>query len=53
MSASIIAVPILASFTYSPSIFTYVSSVPFNPSAIITWQPVENGLNPFAYAASK
>ena len=53
-SASIIALPILAFFTYSPpSTGTSTSSVPFSPSAIITWQPVENGLNPFSYAASK
>ena len=39
--------PILAFLTYSPSIGTSTSSVPFNPSAIRTWHPVENGENPF------
>ena len=54
MSASIMALPILAVFTYSPpSTGTSTSSVPFNPSPIITWHPVENGLNPFSYAASR
>ena len=51
-SASITALPILASFTYSPSTGTSASSVPFSPSAIITWHPVENGVNPFSYAVS-
>ena len=54
MSASIMALPIFASFTYSPpSTGTYSSSVPFKPSAIITWQPVVKGEKPFVYAASR
>ena len=31
---------------------TTASSVPFNPSAIITWQPVAKGLKPLTYAES-
>lgn len=46
-SASMMACPILASLTYSPpSTGTYASSVPFRPSAMMTWQPVENGEKP-------
>ena len=48
-----IALPILASLIYSPSIGTIVSSVPLKPSAIITWQPVEIGLKPLMFAQSK
>ena len=41
-SASITARPILADFTYSPpSTGTSTSSLPFRPSAIRMWQPVE------------
>ena len=46
-SASMIACPIFASLTYSPpSTGTSSSSVPFRPSAMITWHPVEKGENP-------
>ena len=48
MSASISARPILASLTYSPFFTgTSASSVPLRPSAMITWQPVAYGVNPF------
>ena len=44
-SASAIARPIFASFIYSPpSTGTSASSVPFRPSAMTTWQPVQKGL---------
>ena len=53
MSASIRALPIFAYFTYSPpTTGTSTSSPPRRPSAMITWQPVENGEKPFKYAAS-
>ena len=42
-SESTTALPILAFFTYSPSIGTSTSSVPFSPSAMIIWQPVVMG----------
>ena len=49
MSASITARPILASFTYSPpTTGTATSSVPFTPSPMMTWQPVEKGVKPFS-----
>ena len=48
-SASMMARPILASFTYSPpATGTSASSVPLRPSAMMTWQPVEKGVNPFS-----
>ena len=47
--ASITARPIWASRMYSPPrTGTSTSSVPFRPSAIMIWQPVENGENPFS-----
>ena len=48
-SASITARPILAFFTYSPpTTGTSTSSVPFRPSPMMIWQPVEKGEKPFS-----
>ena len=48
-SASMMARPILAVCTYSPPrTGTSTSSVPFRPSAMMTWQPVEKGEKPFS-----
>ena len=53
ISASMSARPIFAFFTYSPpTTGTSTSSPPRRPSAMITWQPVENGEKPLIYAAS-
>ena len=44
MSASITARPMRAVLQYSPpATGTSISSEPFRPSAMMTWQPVENG----------
>ena len=48
-SASTSARPMYASFTYLPSgSGTATSSVPLSPSAMMMWQPVEKGENPFS-----
>src|SRR5699024_3882443 len=51
-SASIMARPIFASLiTSPPSTGTATSSVPFRPSPMIIWHPVDRILKPFSYAA--
>ena len=52
-SESTMVRPIIAFFTYSPSMGTSTSSVPFSPSAMIIWHPVDMGLNPFRFAVSR
>ena len=53
-SASMMARPILASFTYSPpATGTAMSSVPFSPSPMMTGQPTVSGVKPFSQAQYK
>ena len=54
ISASIMALPILAFFTYSPPLTgTSISSSPLRPSAIITCAPVVRGPKPLRVAVSR
>ncbi len=53
-SASMMARPILASFTYSPPwTGTSTSSVPFSPSPIMRGHPTVRGVKPFCHAHSR
>ncbi len=51
-SASMIARPILAAWTYSPpTTGTSMSSVPLSPSPMRIGQPTVSGVNPFSQGA--
>ena len=50
-SASMMARPMRASFTYSPpATGTPMSSVPLRPSPMMTGQPTVSGVKPFSHA---
>ena len=53
-SASMMARPIFAAFTYSPpATGTSTSSVPFRPSPMRMGQPAVSGVKPFSHAHSR